>query len=499
MTLDAVMVACRSVLPPSADAQLGPDSDLFAAGLTSLQALALQERLASDCSVTLPPGAVYTHRTPRALLGALVSASSSTADGGGGGAGSGSRTAALVQQLRDALPASAHQQLAELVAELSLGAVTPTGYMNGGPRAPTAGAAAAASTQSASIDLHDEDPVVLLFPGQGSLRPNMLPPTGSPLADSVTRLLSDASAAAGMDLEAALRAGGQRLAALSADPLAHQLTVYALSVAALQAFRSNHPGLAGRVVAMAGLSVGELAAATAAGALPYSPHGVRLLEARAKMMRSVQYTCPDHGMMVVSGLSAEDVVTAIAALEGESTATGSVPHIALHLAPDMVTVAGPVVKLDALAAAVKAKASTVRTGRLHTSGVSHSPLLQPVMRPWSDAIDAAPLVDAASSQLVRGLDGVAVHTAADIATGLRQQLVKPVQWTDVMDTIVARWPRAHLVELGPGESLTKIVKRLQRGSGKPDSVHSRWQGVSCVAAGVEGKLPAARPQASKED
>jgi [acyl-carrier-protein] S-malonyltransferase len=53
-----------------------------------------------------------------------------------------------------------------------------------------------------------------------------------------------------------------------------------------------------------------------------------------------------------------------------------------------------------------------------------------------------------------------VRTAADARRLLIEQLTAPVKWTQLVERLAADYPDALYVEMGPGNVLTGLVKKI---------------------------------------
>src|ERR671916_148575 len=150
-----------------------------------------------------------------------------------------------------------------------------------------------------------------------------------------------------------------------------QLTTFVASLVALDALRAA--GLPGPGV-VAGHSLGEYTALTAAGALSFKD-GVRLVAARGDAMQGAADARPGT-MAAVLGL---DVAEVEAACEGVEEA-----WVANDNAPGQVVVAGTAAGVEAAGAAAKERGAK-RVMALPVGGAFHTPL----MAPAAEGLDAA--------------------------------------------------------------------------------------------------------------
>jgi [acyl-carrier-protein] S-malonyltransferase len=58
------------------------------------------------------------------------------------------------------------------------------------------------------------------------------------------------------------------------------------------------------------------------------------------------------------------------------------------------------------------------------------------------------------------VSATAVTDATEAQRLLLEQLTSPVRWTDVVRGLAAKYPDALFVEMGPGNVLTNLTKRI---------------------------------------
>ena len=279
--------------------------------------------------------------------------------------------------------------------------------------------------------------LALLFPGQGSQRPQMgLAWCDHPSWAVVGRL----SAATGQDLAALLLEAGADTLRATANA---QPAVYALSAVVLDAARRAGLGAAA-VTAVAGHSLGEYTALVAAGVLT-PEDGARLVSSRACAMQVAADATPGT-MAAVLGLEPHLVEQVCDRIEGAWTANDN--------APGQVVIAGTAAGVAAAGVAAK-ELGAKRVLPLAVGGAFHSPLMAPARARLDAALARAPW---ASAQLpvVANVDATA-HTRG-WARLLSAQLVAPVRWRQSLLTL-AGLGVDRFVELGPGAELSGMVKR----------------------------------------
>jgi [acyl-carrier-protein] S-malonyltransferase len=292
--------------------------------------------------------------------------------------------------------------------------------------------------------------VALLCPGQGAQRVGM----AKDLAEAfpaARAALEAADAALGFALSALMWNGPEDLLTRTdnAQPaiLAHSWAVWAVA----------GPALAGRVAAAAGHSLGEYSAYVAAGALS-GAEAARLVRRRGELMRDAGAVRPGT-MAAVMGLGADQV----AALCREASGQDGVVVAANLNAPDQVVVSGDPAAVQRAGELLRA-AGAKRVIPLKVSGAFHSPLMEPAAQEFAEALNAVPLarpafpvVANASAEPVR---------ESDLARRLLDaQLTSPVRWVDSVRKLAAlAGEDATFVEIGPGNVLTGLVRRVLPGA-----------------------------------
>jgi len=230
-----------------------------------------------------------------------------------------------------------------------------------------------------------------------------------------------------------------------------QPAIFAHSVAVLLELRA----LGVEPSFVAGHSLGEYAAAVAAGAL--SPDdGLRLVRRRGQLMFAAGAERPGT-MAAVMGLPAARVAEVCA----EVARTAGVVVVANHNATDQVAISGETAAVQAAAPALQA-AGAKRVIPLQVSGAFHSPLLEAARAAF--AADLAPVAFAEPAvPLYANVSATPVTTATSVRDGLARQLTAPVRWHESVAAMVAvAGPGAVFLEVGPGQVLSNLARRAWR-------------------------------------
>jgi [acyl-carrier-protein] S-malonyltransferase len=285
---------------------------------------------------------------------------------------------------------------------------------------------------------------LLLFPGQGSQKPGMAKDLAEafPAARAVW---SEADAALGAPLSTLAFEGPAEELTLThnAQPalLAHGAAVWAVV----------KEKIAKHVRAAAGHSLGEFTAFHAAGALPLAD-AVKLVRRRGELMFETGTSRPGAMAAILGELTRpiEEVCL-------EAAAAGVVVP-ANYNAVEQTVISGEVAGVERAMELAKA-AGAKRAIRLNVSGAFHSPLMNPAAAGLATALDAAVWREPAWS-VYSNVTANPVRTAAEARGLLLKQLTNPVRWVEVIRAMAAAYPSATFVEMGPGNVLTGLLKRL---------------------------------------
>jgi [acyl-carrier-protein] S-malonyltransferase len=163
-------------------------------------------------------------------------------------------------------------------------------------------------------------------------------------------------------------------------------------------------------------------------------------------------------MAAVLGLAGSEVE---AACQAASTATEVAVAANLN-APDQTVLSGDPAAVERAGEGCKARGAK-RVIPLKVSGAFHSPLMQPAVAGLAAALAAAPFKDPAVP-IIANATATATTTAADARRLLADQLTAPVRWVGCMEAAARLAPGATFVEVGPGNVLSGLVKRIVPGA-----------------------------------
>lgn len=300
--------------------------------------------------------------------------------------------------------------------------------------------------------------VVFMFPGQGAQYPGMARELHA--AEPVFRgvidrccdaLLGHADADTVRECLLWMPDDSQMDAAHAAATMAQtrvaQPAIFAMEMALMRLLESW--GI--RASAVMGHSVGEFAAACAAGVFELED-AMRLVAARGELMQA-----QPKGTMLAVRASADRVRRLLPVDLA----------IAAENAPELTVVSGPDAAVEALMATLARQ--EIASSRLVTSHAFHSPMMAPACAPLTDAVDAVPR-RAASMPIISTAKACAVDSEAMRASDYwGQQLLQPVRFADSVLVAASDAP-AVLLEVGPGQTLTTLVRQTLQGAAMPAAV-----------------------------
>lgn len=292
--------------------------------------------------------------------------------------------------------------------------------------------------------------VAVVFPGQGSQSLGMasrvlaVHPQAQGRFDMASELL-------GYDLLKLIEDGPQA----DLDETSYsQPAIYTASVAwwdALNDTWSAH-GRTLSPVAMAGHSMGQITALVAAGALDFED-GLVAVRERGRLMSEADRTRPG-GMASIIGL--RDRV--LAKIVGEASIAGTVV-LANDNCPGHTVVSGDESALHKVMQLAE-RSGARRVVRLPISIASHSPLMDEAQAQFREVVESLPWRDPAVP-VISNVSAGLIETRDAIVEELSVALLRPVNWTECVKRM-AQHGAGVFVEAGPGDVLTKLVRRIAR-------------------------------------
>ena len=209
-----------------------------------------------------------------------------------------------------------------------------------------------------------------------------------------------------------------------------------------------------RPALVAGHSLGEFTALTAAGALSFTD-GLRLVRERGRLMNEASQRAPG-AMAAVLGLEA-DVVRDLCAQVSQQT--GKTLVLANDNCPGQLVISGDKEAIDA-ALPLATERGAKRALPLTVSVASHSPLMEAITADFRAVLDKTRFT-APAIPVIGNVQAAPLTSASAIRTELGDQLTSTVRWTESVQIM-----RAHgieqFIELGPKDVLSGLIKRIDR-------------------------------------
>jgi [acyl-carrier-protein] S-malonyltransferase len=309
---------------------------------------------------------------------------------------------------------------------------------------------------------------LVLFPGQGAYRPDLLPAIYR-ASDKTRAVLDEVNFESSGELSGTLDDSSPPLEQLChTAPHTLQLAIFATSVAL---WTVHHESLPANAV-ITGHSFGEIAALTCAGVFTISA-GARAVEARSKILQKLPQNV--SGMLTINANAVE--TSSILAIVDDSTLA-----VACLNAPRQTVVAG---NLDALReVADLARRIGFSTVQIASPYAFHSPIVRNLEKPYADALTQIPM-NAPTRPIFMMQTGQRLFGADEVPTLLATQLHRPVNMMQTVQHFYAKGVN-RMVECGAGNALVstaaKIVPGLRTMS-LADGNFSRPQFLGAVAVG----------------
>jgi [acyl-carrier-protein] S-malonyltransferase len=277
-----------------------------------------------------------------------------------------------------------------------------------------------------------------LFPGQGSQFEGMADPwTEHPASRAV---LDEASSSMSRDVVAGCH-----------DPSALAMTAFvqpallACDVAAFRVLEAEGASFVG----VAGHSLGEFAALVAADVVPLGA-ALDLVVVRGAAMQRAGEERPGT-MTALLGVGPEDAATLC-----DEARRDDVLVVANENSSAQSVISGSVPAIERAEAIAKER--KVRAVRLPVAGAFHSPLMEPARAAIDERIDAIAF-SAPRFAIAENVAGALVSDAEQLRSLLKRHVISPVMWASSVRALADAGATSFL-EAGPGEVLTKLMKRI---------------------------------------
>jgi [acyl-carrier-protein] S-malonyltransferase len=284
--------------------------------------------------------------------------------------------------------------------------------------------------------------IAYVFPGQGSQWAGM----GRDLLDSLPKaraVFEEADSVLGFPLSKLCFEGPEEVLrqTVNAQPAIMTMSIVHLRTSP-QLVDQPQPSF------LAGHSLGEYTALVAAGTLPFAD-ALRLARERGRLMQEAGDRTPG-GMLAIIGL--DEAGVRVVCQE-----TGM--EIANINSPGQIAISGPAVALEKATLLAKEKGAQ-RVVTLPVSGAFHSRLMQPAADGMARAVANLHFQDA-SIPIVANTTARPLTGGDALKAELLQQLCHSVLWQRSVEWMIGE-KVAEFVEIGPGQVLTGLIKRISK-------------------------------------
>jgi len=201
---------------------------------------------------------------------------------------------------------------------------------------------------------------------------------------------------------------------------------------------------------VAGHSLGEISALTAAGVLSFED-GLKLVSIRAQAM---QKACEQNPSTMAAILGLDDSV-----VEEVCDSIHDVVVAANYNCPGQLVISGTNEGVNTACEILKEKGAK-RALPLPVGGAFHSPLMEPAREELAAAINNADF-STPSCPVYQNVSTKAETDPATIKENLIAQLTAPVKWTQSVQNMMTDGA-TEFVQVGPGRALQGMIKKVDR-------------------------------------
>jgi [acyl-carrier-protein] S-malonyltransferase len=221
---------------------------------------------------------------------------------------------------------------------------------------------------------------------------------------------------------------------------------------------------------VAGFSLGEYAAFTAAGVIDSIETGLALVKKRSLLMKAAG-TNPDGSQRGTMAAGMGDRAAVLALVE--KARDGDVLEAVNFNSPQQTVVAGDAAAVERFAQMAKEDRSLgVKAIPLSVSGAFHSPIMQPAADGFAEALEGYTFgppkypvyLNVTGESFETKGDGSSVLASAieadkAVKSAMVRQIRNPVEWQRTIETMKDDGIKT-IIEVGPGKTLSGFVKKI---------------------------------------
>ncbi len=204
-------------------------------------------------------------------------------------------------------------------------------------------------------------------------------------------------------------------------------------------------------VITAGHSVGEMSSLYASGVIDLAS-SFKLIAKRAQLMD--REAGRSEGIMyAMLAISDEDLELGLSKVKKGTVVAANYNTVG------QIVISGDSTGCEELFSILGDLAIRYRSIQLKVSGAWHSPFMEGAVDEYSEFIDSIEFKDA-TIPVVLNVSATSETQGGKIKAAVKKQIVSPVRWTDTMKVLSEE--SSTLIEIGPGNVLTGLMKRFSR-------------------------------------
>ena len=200
--------------------------------------------------------------------------------------------------------------------------------------------------------------------------------------------------------------------------------------------------------AVAGHSLGEFSALTAAGVIDFES-GLKLVSQRAEAMQKA-CNLSKGTMAAILGMEDKKVDEICQQISGVVVAAN-------YNCPGQLVISGSIDAIESACEDLKA-AGAKRALILPVGGAFHSPLMEPARAELENAIDSTSFSDPLCP-IYQNSPAIAIEDPIEIQKNLIAQLTAPVRWSQSINSMIESGI-TNFIEVGPGKVLQGLVRKI---------------------------------------